>query len=422
MTAAYDRSESFTRAIVDGIGDGTLTVDEAGRVTSVNRAAEQIFGCRPSNLVGAPVQDLLPSLQLDGEEGVAVAVSATRANGRPIEIEAVLNPLGDELPQRLVIVRDVTERNRSERETRLLQSLSFWITQSRDLDEAIRTVLEELCSLARWPYAEAWLPDERAEVLVPGPSWHRNEAEQAKIESDRKDVRHSKGTGLAGKVWHTSQPLFVRDLSADRHGFSRRTILERGLRAALAVPVLADNAVVAVLVFFAPEATEEIESYTKVVTATASQLGGVMQRKRASDALVESHNALEAVLNAATEVSIIATDPTGTIRIFNRGAERMLGYTAEEVVGRSTPEIIHLRSEVEARSDALSRGPDGRAYQPSWYSGSWNRSSLSRNIGSVSTGLGSAISSSVTPPGSSSGGGGGGFSGGGGGGGGGGGW
>ena len=68
------------------------------------------------------------------------------------------------------------------------------------------------------------------------------------------------------------------------------------------------------------------------------------------------------------------------------------------------------------------RGPDGRGYKPSWYSGTWDSSSISRNIGSVSSGLGSAISSSVTPPGSSSGGGGGGFSGGGGGGGGGGGW
>ncbi len=68
------------------------------------------------------------------------------------------------------------------------------------------------------------------------------------------------------------------------------------------------------------------------------------------------------------------------------------------------------------------RGPDGRGYQPSWYSGSWDSSRISSNIGSMSSGLGSAISSSVTPPGSSSGGGGGGFSGGGGGGGGGGGW
>ncbi len=71
--------------------------------------------------------------------------------------------------------------------------------------------------------------------------------------------------------------------------------------------------------------------------------------------------------------------------------------------------------------DAI-RGPDGRGYQPDWYSGSWNSSKMSSNIGSVASGLGSAISSSVTPPGSSSGGGGGGFSGGGGGGGGGGGW
>jgi uncharacterized membrane protein YgcG len=68
------------------------------------------------------------------------------------------------------------------------------------------------------------------------------------------------------------------------------------------------------------------------------------------------------------------------------------------------------------------RGPRGRGYQPEWYSGDWDSSNFSRSIGSVSSNLGSAISSSVTPPGSSSGGGGGGFSGGGGGGGGGGGW
>jgi hypothetical protein len=71
--------------------------------------------------------------------------------------------------------------------------------------------------------------------------------------------------------------------------------------------------------------------------------------------------------------------------------------------------------------DAI-RGRDGRGYQPDWYSGDWDVSNIRANVGSVTSGLGSAISSSVTPPGSSSGGGGGGFSGGGGGGGGGGGW
>jgi hypothetical protein len=68
------------------------------------------------------------------------------------------------------------------------------------------------------------------------------------------------------------------------------------------------------------------------------------------------------------------------------------------------------------------RQPDGSSYNPSWYDGKWNSSNLTKATNSLSSGLNSAVRSSVTPPGSSSGGGGGGSSGGGGGGGGGGGW
>ena len=67
-------------------------------------------------------------------------------------------------------------------------------------------------------------------------------------------------------------------------------------------------------------------------------------------------------------------------------------------------------------------GPNQASYHPSWYNGSWNTLNLSSTTASLSSSLGTAISSSVTAPGSSSGSGGGGFSGGGGGGGGGGGW
>jgi hypothetical protein len=74
-----------------------------------------------------------------------------------------------------------------------------------------------------------------------------------------------------------------------------------------------------------------------------------------------------------------------------------------------------------ARIFASLQGPNGTAWQPAWYSGSWNSFNLGKATSSMSNSLGGAISSSVTPPGSSSSGGGG-FSGGGGGGGGGGGW
>jgi uncharacterized protein (TIGR04222 family) len=84
--------------------------------------------------------------------------------------------------------------------------------------------------------------------------------------------------------------------------------------------------------------------------------------------------------------------------------------------------VEHAWSEKFAAVLASIRNPDGSTYSPSWYHGSWNTANLSNSTNSLSNGLNSAVSSSVTPPGSSSGGGGGGFSGGGGGGGGGGGW
>jgi uncharacterized membrane protein YgcG len=71
---------------------------------------------------------------------------------------------------------------------------------------------------------------------------------------------------------------------------------------------------------------------------------------------------------------------------------------------------------------AAIRDPGGDGYRPAWYHGTWNSHRLSETTSEISSGLNSAIRSSVTPPGSSSGGGGGGSSGGGGGGGGGGGW
>ncbi|MGI2153685.1 PAS domain S-box protein [Shewanella oncorhynchi] len=63
---------------------------------------------------------------------------------------------------------------------------------------------------------------------------------------------------------------------------------------------------------------------------------------------------LSSVLDAASEMSIIATDVQGNITIFNRGAERLLGYSAVEMIGQSTPAPLHLPEEVMVRSAELS--------------------------------------------------------------------
>lgn len=79
----------------------------------------------------------------------------------------------------------------------------------------------------------------------------------------------------------------------------------------------------------------------------------ITRQKEAELQLGQTANLLNNVLNAATEMSIIATDPQGMITIFNPGSERLLGYTAAEMVGKQSPAILHVSSEVAARGQAL---------------------------------------------------------------------
>jgi PAS domain S-box-containing protein len=64
---------------------------------------------------------------------------------------------------------------------------------------------------------------------------------------------------------------------------------------------------------------------------------------------------LQAVLDSATQVAIIAVDTKGWITLYNRGAEQMFGYAAAELVGKHNPSIFHLAWEVEARAREMSK-------------------------------------------------------------------
>ncbi len=76
-------------------------------------------------------------------------------------------------------------------------------------------------------------------------------------------------------------------------------------------------------------------------------------RQRAEEALREA-GALQAAIFNSANFSSIATDAKGVIQIFNVGAERMLGYTAAEVMNKITPADISDPQEVIARAEALS--------------------------------------------------------------------
>ena len=76
-------------------------------------------------------------------------------------------------------------------------------------------------------------------------------------------------------------------------------------------------------------------------------------RKRAEEALVKAGALQTAIFNSAN-FSSIATDANGVIQIFNVGAERMLGYTAADVMNKITPADISDPQELLVRAKALS--------------------------------------------------------------------
>ena len=84
----------------------------------------------------------------------------------------------------------------------------------------------------------------------------------------------------------------------------------------------------------------------------AGQPDGTAEARRRK-ALLKAGALQNAILTSAN-FSIIATDEKGVIQLFNVGAERMLGYTAAEVVNRISPSDIHDPQEVMARARALS--------------------------------------------------------------------
>lgn len=118
----------------------------------------------------------------------------------------------------------------------------------------------------------------------------------------------------------------------------------------------------------APEVFPPPAWATAFLTFALSTLGGLggqhlVTRTRqaaaaAAEALARARAAerrFAGVLSAATAQMIVSIDTDGRFTVFNQGAERMLGYTSEEVVGKATVELIHVPEELEALARRFGR-------------------------------------------------------------------
>ena len=91
------------------------------------------------------------------------------------------------------------------------------------------------------------------------------------------------------------------------------------------------------------------------------------ERKRTEEALRETNEFLKNILNSSSSISIISTDIEGNVLFWNKGAENILGYKAEEIVGCQKIGILYHDDEtkkaVKGIRSLLSRNKRGTSIE-----------------------------------------------------------
>ena len=138
---ALRASEERVAAIISSAMDAIITVDEQQRVVVFNAAAEQIFGCSASGIIGKPLDQLLPerfrqthrkhveTFGATGWTGRSANTPATliglRCNGEEFPIEATISRvISERLKLYTVILRDISQRIQTERALLQIEKLA----------------------------------------------------------------------------------------------------------------------------------------------------------------------------------------------------------------------------------------------------------------------------------------------------------
>jgi len=199
-----------------------------------------------------------------------------------------------------------------------------------------------------------------------------NSANFSSIATDEKGVIQIFNVGAERMLGYTATDVVNKITPADISDQQELVARAKTLSLELATPITPGFDA---LVFKAARGIEDIYELTYIrkdgsrfpaivsVTALRDAQGGIIgylligtdntARKQAEEALLKTGALQEAIFNSAN-FSSIATDEKGVIQIFNVGAERMLGYTAADVLNKSTPADISDPHELVARAKTLS--------------------------------------------------------------------
>jgi diguanylate cyclase (GGDEF)-like protein/PAS domain S-box-containing protein len=309
-----------------------LTTDR--RITDSNAHFEVMFGYAPGEAVGLPASELLPDADAYAE--LARYVGPRLSAAQPVEVELRMRRRSGEVfwTQLVGYVRDVTQP----------QNGTIWLITDRSEPRRQAQALEQALAENQAIFDRAALG---MVVLINRGIVRCNPQMEVMFGYPPGSMR-----GMSTRSWYPDDATF--------HWVGRH--LQQGLSEAGAVthelPLQrADGSL-----FWARMTGRQLGDSSTLAGGSLWLLEDITTRRQTESEL-RAVTALNQTVFESASVAIIATDTDGIIQLFNAAAQRMLGYGAEEVLGRHTPALLHLAEEVAAHAAVLSASL-GRTVEP----------------------------------------------------------
>jgi signal transduction histidine kinase/ActR/RegA family two-component response regulator len=157
------------------------------------------------------------------------------------------------------------------------------LVRSSSLRDGLPDFLKAVCENLNWDIGLLWMIDKPRRLLRCEAVWQDPAVQAETCVAVSQQRTFEEGVGLAGQVWASGKPTWIRDLSQDAN-FARTLVAQKvGLQSACGCPILLGSEVLGTIEFFSKEIREPDADLLDIMSALASQLGEFVESRRRSE-------------------------------------------------------------------------------------------------------------------------------------------
>ena len=210
-----------------------------------------------------------------------------------------------------MFVRDLSERKKAEyalqRETsfvELLQRVAIAANEAQSVEQALQFTLEQVCRYTGWPVGHVYLRDRTEEdLLQPTTLWHLDRPSESEMfRRITEGTRFTRGSGLPGReIVESGTADWIPDVTKDVNFPRAQHAKDIGVKGGFAFPIVVGGTVAGVLEFFSEQNAEPDVRLLEIMQVIGTQLGRVIERDKADQALRQAKELAETANRAKSE-------------------------------------------------------------------------------------------------------------------------